>query len=297
MDDRSSARVNWWRWLAWIITLLALAFVIRWLVQLDRSIWQNLRHLHPDRLIGSLLIFQVWFLMRFAAWEMIVKRHGSDAQRHQTLRTWTLSELARYVPGNLWSVAAKYRGSVSAGAAPTAALQALAIEALGQLSGAGLTAVLFYDARHLWWIAMTVIIIFPVFVPAALSLMSRWKRWGQVPTVSITESLGLLLWYSLVWSIFGLATAMVYWSFSHVPSVTLLWLLGINVLAWFIGYISIVTPMGLGIREVAFVRLSTGVLPATLASLVALITRLWFVVSELLFLMLVLLWHAIKRHY
>ncbi len=295
MDDRPGQKINLWTVLGWVVTILALVFVVRWLTQLDRNVWESLQHLKYGWLFLSLCIFQVWFFMRFLAWEFIVHRHGSEAQRHQTLRIWTLSELARYVPGNVWSFAAKYRGSVKGGARPAAALQALGIEGFSQMSGAGLTAVLLYDVTNLWWVALVIVVTFPLLVPLLLSMLTRWKRWGATPKISINESLGLLLWYSLVWTVFGAATALVYRSFSGVPSVTMLWLIGINVAAWFIGYISIITPMGLGVREVAFVKLAAGILPNALASLIALVSRLWFVLSELVFLGLVILWDAAKR--
>lgn len=295
MDDPASKKINRWTALGWVVTGLALFFVVRWLLNLDHSVWVSLRHLRFGWLMMSLVVFQFWFILRFLAWEFIVQRHGSEAQRHQTLRIWTFSELARYVPGNLWSFAAKYRGSIEGGARPAAALQALGIEGFSQMSGAGLTAVLLYDVKNLWWVALVIVVIFPLLVPLLLSLLAKWKRWGETPKISMIESLGLLLWYGLVWTVFGVATALVYRSFSNVPPVTMLWLIGINVAAWFIGYISIITPMGLGVREVAFVKLAAGVIPSALASLIALVSRLWFVFSELVFLGLVILWDAAKR--
>jgi len=294
MDDRPGKSVNGWQIVGWLITLLALFFVGRWLAQLDQAVWSSLLHVNKTWLIGSLLILQLWFLMRFAAWEVIVRRHGSEAQRHQTLRTWTLSELARYVPGNVWSFAAKYRSSVSGGATKTGAVQALVIEALAQVAGALMTAALFYNSAQYWWVAMLVVIAFPTLMPVILSLVAKWKKWQEAPRVGMTESLGLLLWYSLLWIVFGVATAMIYRSFPEAPRVDMMWLIGANVAAWLIGYISIVTPMGLGVREVAFVRLTTDVVPSAFASLVSLVTRVWFVVSELLFLGLVIIWSMRK---
>lgn len=294
MDDRPGQKINWWQAVGWIVTLLALFFVVRWLVRLDHTVWQSLRHLQVSWLLGAILVFQIWFLMRFFAWEFIVQRHGSESQRHTTLRTWTLSELARYVPGNVWSFAAKYRGSVVGGAKPAAALQALGIEGFSQMTGAALTAVLLYDVHRFWWAGVVIIVVFPLLVPLLIKILSKWKRWNEVPKVTILESLGLLLWYCVVWMLFGLATAMIYWSFPAVPKVTILWLTGVNVAAWFIGYVTLITPMGLGVREVAFVKLTATVIPNALASLIALVTRLWFVLSEIVFLGLVLLWSFVK---
>ncbi len=295
MDPRAGSGLTWWRWLGWIITAAALWFVARWLLQVDHQVWSSIRHLRFGWLMGSLVIFQVWFLLRFAAWEVIVKRHGSSAQRHQTLRAWTVSELMRYIPGNLWSFAGKYRSSVSTGTTTGGAIQSMAIEAGGLLSGAGLVSALFLDASRWWWSAIIIILLLPPLAPILFRFIGRLAKWVDVPRLNMTETIGLILWYAVVWVMFGLATAMIYWSFPEAVTITLTRLIGINVAAWLIGYLSIITPMGLGVRELAFVKLTAGLLSNGLASLVALVTRLWFVLSELIFLFLVLIWSAIKR--
>lgn len=295
MDDRPRQSLNWWRWVGWLVTCLALGFIIRWIITIDQAAWQNIRQVDPGWLVGSLVVFQIWFIMRFWAWEFIVRRHGSESQRHETLRTWTLSELARYIPGNFWSFAAKYRASVSGGASTPDAITALAIEATSQLAGAGITAALWYNGRELWWVALLIIVLYPLLLPVLLIVISRIKHQQIIARISLTESLGVILWYAVLWIIFGIATAMIYRGFPGVPIATMSWLIGVNVAAWLIGYVSIITPMGLGVREVAFVKLSAQVLSNTVASIIALVTRIWLVVGEVLFLGLVLIWSRRQR--
>ncbi|MEK7636784.1 MAG: hypothetical protein AAB402_00135 [Patescibacteria group bacterium] len=295
MDDRPGPRLNWWRLLGWMIAILALGFIFRWLLMLDRRVWSSLAQLRVGWLLGSLAVFQLWFGLRYFAWEMIVRRHGSEAQRHQTLRTWTVSELMRYVPGNVWSFAAKYRGTVTAGAPAASTIQALVIEAMGLVGGAGMIALLYLNATDWWWAALLVIAGLPILLPWLLTVVGKMAHWSDMPPVTMIEVLALLVWYGLVWIVFGLATAMVWWSFPDLSAVTLSRLIGVNVAAWFVGYVSVITPMGLGVREVTFVKLTTGTLTNAVASLVALVTRLWFIVSELVFLSFVLLWSAIRR--
>ncbi len=295
MDDRPRSRLSVWRLVGWIVTILALGFIIRWLLRLDHTVWQSLLHLRLWWVIGGLAVFQVWFLLRFLAWEVIVRRHGSELQRHQTLRSWTISELMRYVPGNVWSFAAKYRSSVTAGANPSGAIQALVVEAFGLLSGAALISALFLDPQRWWWVALGIVVLLPLATPWIFVGVAKLLHWKDVPRVSLTESLVLLLWYCFVWLVFGLASAMIYHSFPALPTITYARLIGINVAAWLVGYISIITPMGLGVREVTFVKLVAGTLTNAAASLVALVTRVVFVISELIFLGIVLTWYGVKR--
>jgi hypothetical protein len=48
--------------------------------------------------------------------------------------------------------------------------------------------------------------------------------------------------------------------------------------------------MGFGVREVTFVQLVSSTIVNGVASILALITRMWFIASELLFVGFVLLW-------
>jgi hypothetical protein len=258
-------------------------------------VWQSLLHLQVWWVIGGLAVFQLWFLLRFLAWEMIVRRHGSDSQRHQTLRSWAVSELMRYVPGNVWSFAAKYRSSVDSGANRAGAIQALMVEAFGLLSGAALISALFLDPHDWWWVALGIVVLLPLVTPWFFVGVAKLLHWKDVPRVSLIESLVLLVWHCFVWLVFGLASAMIYHSFPDLPPITYARLIGVNVAAWLIGYVSIITPMGLGVREVTFVKLVAGTLTNAVASLVALVTRVCFVISELIFLGIVLTWYWVKR--
>lgn len=289
MDDTARPRVAWWRIIGWVITIVALSFIVKWIIQLDQSIWRSLRNLNFIWLVASLVLLQLWFVLRYLAWELIIRRHGLDTHRHVSLRNWTVSELMRYVPGNIWSFAAKYRTSVEHGTSGSSAVQAMAIEALSQVSGAALITALFFDSHRWWWVAIAIAVFFPFMMTLTLNLVSRWKRLTAT-TITSAESIGLLLWYAVVWLVFGMANALIYRSFPGIDSASPMWLIGLNVAAWLIGYLSVITPMGLGVRELSFVKLATSVIPSTLASLIAVISRLWFILSELVFLGLVLLW-------
>ena len=294
MDDRRDQHVNYWRLLGWIVAIIALVFVGRWIWRLDRHVWSNLKQLRWHWLLLSVLLLQLWFVGRFLAWEYLVKKFGSQATRTINARNWTLSELARYVPGNVWSFAARYRSSTSTGVSSPNAIQVLALEVIGLASGAGLIAAMTYQPQTWWWAALLIIMIVPIIAAPIVTWVTKKFNAGQAPPVGLTTMIGLICWYMIVWLIYGLATTAVVRSF---PGLNFTWtsMVGINVAAWLIGYLSILTPMGLGVREISFVALSAGQLSAGVASLVSLTTRLWLVVSELFFLGLVLTWSMIKK--
>lgn len=290
MDDRRGQGVNRWRWLGWVVSLIALAFVVRWLLNVDRTVWHNLIHLQWAWLVFSLAMFLLWFLARYWIWEFIIQRHGYGRGRGQNLRMWTTSELLRYIPGNVWSFAGRYRGARQGGVERGSTIQALALEAAGLLSGAAIVSLLTMSSAWRW----TAPIIFLVIVAVGPQLI-RWvlvKFKQQVETISRLESILIVGGYIVVWFIFGLAHVGLFRSMHSTIGDTSFWVaIMVSVFSWFIGYVTLITPMGLGVREATFANTlaANSTLPIATAGLVALISRVWMVVSELIFLGIVMI--------
>lgn len=236
-----------------------------------------------------MLLLLGWFATRFFAWRLISHRHGYQHGSTTNIRMWALSEFMRYIPGNIWSFAARWRGSVAAGVSKIGATQSLVIEALGLVGGAVLLVGLTMRPTW-WWIAIVGITVYAAIMPRFLSWLGRKFRLEQTPRLSTLELLWLTVIYAGSWLLFGLAHAAVYYSFPNPPLVLVVQLIAYSVFAWLLGYLSLVTPMGLGVREFALASLLRSAnVELSFASLITVISRLWLVISELLFLGLVLL--------
>lgn len=284
MDDSSRPRLNWLRFLGWLLTLAAFAIIGHWLVQQETSVWRIVVHLQPGWLTLALLLFLLWFYLRAVAWDLISRLHGFGEGRQVNLRLWAQSELMRYVPGNVWSVAARYRGATEGGVSRGGSAQALALEALLQLSGAAIVAGWFWLGGLAKLAALGLFIILPFVLPIALPWLWRLlRRSSTLPVVSTQAINKLLGLYTLVWLIFGLANAALYQAFDSLPVIGVSALIGLNVVAWLIGFLSFITPMGLGVREVVIVQLFAPLVASGPASVVAVVSRLWLIVSELVF--------------
>ncbi len=284
MDNSRRAGINWLRLAGWGLTLVAFGFIGRWMFTQDRSVWSMALHLQPGWLALALGLFLLWYYLRAMAWDRISRLHGFGDERHVNLRMWSQSELMRYVPGNIWSVAARFRGATVGGVSRGGSAQALALEALLQLAGAAVVASWFWLGG--WW-KVAALALF-AFLPFALPwLMPRlWRllrRTSILPTVAPLQLNTLIGLYALIWLVFGLANAAIYYAFGSLPAVSLTGLIGLNVAAWLIGFVSFITPMGLGVREVVIVKLFADVLASGPASVVAVVSRIWLILSEIVF--------------
>ncbi len=87
--------------------------------------------------------------------------------------------------------------------------------------------------------------------------------------------------YLLLWGCCGLAFFLFIKSLSPVEWSQLPVIIGIYATAWTIGFLSFITPSGLGVREGMLSLLLTVYLPPATATLVALLSRLWSTLAEL----------------
>ena len=290
MADRYRASIGFARFLGWVVSIVAFWFVIKWLLSVDHRAWSQLLHFDWWWLIFSLACFQLWFILRYVAWEYISRRHGYDAARHENLRMWILSELMRYIPGNIWSFAGRYRGARQGGTTRASTLQALLVEASGLLSGA--TVVTLCTLHHWWWLAPIVAVFVVLAGPSIIRVIFRIAK-QETTRVTRQEALVLLVMYSAIWLVFGVAHIGLFQAMKNIlgPSSAMV-AISISVFSWFIGYLTIITPMGLGVREAVFTKSLQSALEisSSTASLVAILSRVWMVVSEVFFLLLVLGW-------
>lgn len=287
-------RGRWTSIAGWVLSLAALVFVVRLLLHIDASAWKRFGDLNIWWLAVSAFLWFAWFAWRYVLWERISRRHGYEAKRHANLRMWTISELMRYIPGNVWSFGARYQGTVNSGTTKRGALQALVLEAVSLVAGAGVVSLA--ALGHGWWLILGLagIAMYVVVVPRLLP--NAWKRWRletMMPVDSRELSL-LLCGYIVVWLLYGLANATMYWAFPHMPAAGAWVLIGVNVFSWLVGYVSIITPMGLGVREVTFVGLTGHFLSSSIAGTVALLSRIWMVMCELVFVLVIIIYIKIK---
>lgn len=295
MDDRPGPRLVWWRLLGWLITLLALGFVVRWLLKVDHAAWRTLLELNGWWLAASVAVFQVWFILRFWGWEFIIRRHGYTAQRQQNLRMWISSELLRYIPGNIWSFAGRFQGATAGGVERKSSIHALILEAAGLLSAAGIVSLASLGQPWIWWTPLAVILVV-VVMPIIIRWMMRIMK-HEALQFRWTEMAALLGLYLAVWIVFGLAHIVLFHALRPtIGALPASVAMGVSVFSWFIGYITIITPMGLGVREATFSKslVAATSLSVSTAGLVAVISRVWLVVSEVIFFTLVMGWSSLR---
>jgi len=99
---------------------------------------------------------------------------------------------------------------------------------------------------------------------------------------SVSGVLWLAGAYLLLWGLLGIAFFLFIKSLYSVSTSQFLVVTGTYAVAWSIGFLSVITPSGLGVREGVLSMFLTSVLPPATATLVALLSRLWTLSAELI---------------
>jgi hypothetical protein len=273
--------VNWRRWLHGLGSLLAVVgvgFVVlrfhEYWGQLDSSLWSAANIL---RLLGFSIVYAVGNLSLALAWRHLLLHLGGDAEPRTTTRIYGLSQLARYLPGNIFHLAGRQALGMSAGMSAGILAKSILWE-LGLIAFAGalfsaLVLPAFWPAAN----AGIALIIWSASVATAALVLSKYLG-SQMRTAFLLQTLFL----TLSAGIFVLLLASLDGVGANPAS---LWPLagGAYIVAWLIGLVTPGAPAGVGIREMVLLFLLGHAIPETVLLPAVVLSRLVTVAGDVLF--------------
>jgi len=134
------------------------------------------------------------------------------------------------------------------------------------------------------------VVVYPPILNRLLEfLLRRLKQPAFEVRMSYLRLIRLLLLYAVAWVMTGLGSAVLINAFYYpkdpgamVPWSKLPVVIGGYALSWILGFVSLVTPAGLGVREVIYTGILETVMSPARASAASLLTRIWITVAEVI---------------
>lgn len=276
----------------------ALLIALGFLVALVSGQWQQLQsyqwQLQPGWLLLSLLGLWLAWLVELSIWRFILSSLGGDLAWKRAAQVWFLSNIVRYIPGNIWQFLGMAELAADDGVSRITTFASIALhQALGTAAGIVLAAVYFSVAGKgvflaairpiLWLVPLGLFFCHPRVLEWTLNQLLRLAKRPQIHVSLTWRQIWLvLLGYLGVWLIMGIAFALLAASLTPLTSSLLPALVATWAAAYVIGYLSLLTPSGLGVREGVMVLLLAPLLPAPAPTVIALAARLWMVVAEVI---------------
>jgi glycosyltransferase 2 family protein len=231
------------------------------------------------------------YLVLIRAWLYIVTGLSGQSIPFLTgAKIWFISNVLQLVPGRIWGIIQMATMSTEAGINPVAASAASIINAsvniatglaMGAIAGASLLSVAFgkYSsiARPLAALAVIGVILLPVLVPWALGVARRLG--ARIPEQRIPPRLIAVsaIANMIAWVLYGAAFLCLTRGLVDIPSKSLLQHISVNATSYVAGYLAIIVPAGIGVREEILqqVMVAANMAEPAAAGAVSVVSRLW----------------------
>ena len=259
--------------------------------------WSDVRHtighLSPLALALSVALAVAGLFASSLTWRALLGELGSHISRHAAARIYLIGQLGKYLPGSVWAFVIQMELGRRAGVRRSRTL-ASAFAAVGVNLVVGLTIGLLAVApiaAGSWATWVSVLVILPLGVVAVLppvltreiNLLLRIVRRPQLERPISWRGVGIAGSWSVVgWLTYGLALWVLVVSSHDASWEGLALCLGVVPLAMTAGFIVVVAPSGIGVREAALVAGLAPILPAGRALAIALVLRFVFTEADVL---------------
>lgn len=230
-------------WIGGALGIAGVFFVVRRLLNATESIGiDRLLQIPVDNLFFLIIIYAVSNVLSALAWRELLLYSGETTVGYaQSIRIYALSQLAKYLPGNVFHLAGRQALGISAGFSGKALLKSI----IGELGLLSFTATFFvfltlpaYPLKISPTLAFS---LFGFFLCLALLLLKRFMN-----TRVVRGFILQLVFLGIYGYIFIRCLALFG---TKVTSTDFLVTLGVYVVSWLAGFVTPGAPAGLGVRE------------------------------------------------
>ncbi len=295
----NSQIIFWGKFLiGWPLSIIAIIYIFRFLIKSGGESILNISNINYPYLLLGFLFFFFWFYLRAYAWRLFLEKEGYRLNLRETIYRWEFSELKRFVPGNVWS----FLGRVSLFEELNVPKKIIAkgllyeielvVSASLFLSILSIPLAINYLGLNIPYISL----VFSLFIVAftLVFLFSEKLPLGKIknitPNLTPLDNFIFFFIYVISCIFFGAGTFFAAHSIVSLDFSKFFEYIGFFSFSLLVGYLSFLTPSGLGVREavVTFGLSKSILLPQ--AALIAIFSRFILIASELLFLVFVFLW-------
>lgn len=295
----------------WFMRLQPLFLLVAtlWLTWVLWDQWETLRS-HSWQLHWQWLFLATGFMVASWALEVMIWRRwlqllGGYLPYWTAVRIWFLSAIVRYIPGNIWQPLSMTLYCQQWGIRPeTTVASVIFFQLVTLLAVAPITALYLLGQPAVasipllnngWsgWLGGSLLLPVGLFLasPRLLFALLNWglRKLGRplLPVPLTSSQLGSLLGLAVLhWLSWGAAFATLTFALGDFNAPQMLQLsphlVALYTVAYAIGFLSLITPSGFGVREGALYLLLTPMLDASLVTVAALLMRGWTTLGELI---------------
>ncbi|HVZ66783.1 MAG TPA: lysylphosphatidylglycerol synthase domain-containing protein [Patescibacteria group bacterium] len=275
------------------LTIFALYFVFRFISAYWPQVSRQIEHINYLLFVLGLIVFSIFFLFRCIVWDKLLEIEGYDVPLLQSIYILSLAEIKRYIPGNFVGLVSRLNSYNHLKISISKLLKMVVYEStiffltslIISIPGVFYLANFSENTIKTYLSTIGIILLFLFMLIIILIFISKQFLRGTKDVLQHMHKYKPTFIYMVIsWCFYGLGNFLIAASINHVSPMDIISISSFFVLAWVVGYVVIIAPLGLGVRE-AFVTYGLAFLmPIGIAASIAVITRVAMVISELIFL-------------
>jgi uncharacterized membrane protein YbhN (UPF0104 family) len=283
------------RWLVVTIQVVVAVVLLAALAYFVRDAWDNagdrIATADISDLVLALAALAAYYLLFVVGWIWILATWGIRLAYRDALQAEMVSMLAKYIPGGVWTPAARVLAARRAGVTDTTlVLSSILLEAgLSAVSGvlvflAGV-AMVRPQSAELIPVLLFGVVVTVLLHPRIFGRISRviFKPFGghTPPPLPYRTMLALIGYYAFTWVVGGVALYFLVRSVGGTPSVgDVVFLGGASAVGAIVAVLVVVAPSGLGVREASMYGLLLAIAPSGAALGTIVLNRLAITLVE-----------------
>ena len=287
-----------WRVLQVGLTLVFVGFAgwFLWRQWTDAGAGDYQFRFHPGWLLAASATVLVAFVLLIETWRRVLGSLGAHIAFGPAARVWFASNLGKYVPGKIWQLSAMTLMIGEYGATVAVAGASAVVMTIANIA-TGFAIVLLTSTTTVRQLAgsataVAVAMFALVLVLAAAPLLAR--QWNRFAARIGKEELSVTIPLRAVWiSMAGCAASWMLYGFAFNFFVRSLigrgdapWesFITANAASYLVGYLTLIAPGGIGVREVVLssILVPLGTATAPQAAVITIASRLWLTLLEIL---------------
>jgi len=293
--------------IGWPLAILALVFLIKIAIPKFSIVQEKIHSANLILVLLAVILFILYFLLRSFLWKMILDYKGHKLSFKKTAYLWGFSEFKRYIPGNIWSFLS--RVSLFADTGMDKKIVGLALLDEIQLIIASSTIISIFalplilttTGEQVKELLLGLFIVITIYTVIVSYIYKKRTKQGTflsniyLPNYTLSQKITLTLVSVSTFFIFGFATFIACLSITSFNLSLSLILSSFFVFALLVGYLSFITPMGLGVREGVVTIGLAPIVTISTAGFLSIFSRIILIFSEITFLILILLWDKLIK--
>lgn len=219
-----------------------------------------------------------WFMQRW---------YGYELTGLQVWRSFYMAQLAKYMPGGIWSIVGRVVLFQQFGVTRSDSTALMVLEIIGLVIGSCIVGVL---SLPVFWplisgsdIPAVLFLVVGFFAGLGILYFTRGRWLPAFNGVKKLPFAGLCVVYALSWLVLGFAFTLIAAAFSQPlnPS-DLLVIIGVHAVAWLIGFLVVFSPGGIGVRDTILAIGLIAFLPEPFPVLISIIARIAWTLAEII---------------